>query len=71
MTHQTDHRWYARPVLFVSDVHRALGFYVDGLSDLRRQLAERSVSSKDAWWGYDVLQVDDPDGNELQFPVSG
>ena len=21
-----------------------------------------------AWWGYDALQVDDPDGNELLFP---
>lgn len=25
------HRWYARPVLFVSDVRRALGFYVGKL----------------------------------------
>ena len=40
----------------------------DGLSDLRRELVERSVSTKDAWWGYDTLEVDDPDGNELFFP---
>lgn len=38
------------------------------LADLRRELAERSVSSKETWWGYDTLQVDDPDGNELFFP---
>lgn len=25
------HRWYSRPVLFVSDLRRALHFYVDGL----------------------------------------
>ena len=25
---QSIHRWYARPVLFVEDVQRALGFYV-------------------------------------------
>ena len=22
----------------------------------------------ETWWGYDTLQVDDPDGNELLFP---
>jgi hypothetical protein len=29
---------------------------------------ERAVPTKDTWWGYDTLQVDDPDGNELLFP---
>ena len=110
------HRWYARPVLFVADVNRALHFYVDmlgfekrwhegdgkgkvcqvdhgeceiilcedgthtdkarlfieltadGLADLRRELAERSVPNKTTWWGYDSIQIDDPDGNELLFP---
>ena len=42
----------------------------DGLTDLRREIVERSVPSKNSWWGYDVLQVDDPDGNELLFPTS-
>ena len=111
------HRWYARPVFFVADVHRALRFYIgmlgfekawhegdgtgtvcqvnrsdceiilcqdstrtdkarlfveltaDGLAAFRRELAERSVPNKKSWWGYDVTQVDDPDGNELLFPV--
>jgi len=115
---QVVHRWYARPVLFVSDVNRAIRFYVDmlgfekswhsgdgagkvcqvnrsdceiilceddthrdkarlfieltadGLTDLRRELVERSVPSKETWWGYDTLQIDDPDGNELFFPYS-
>ena len=40
----------------------------EGLTDFRRELTERSVPSKDTWWGYDTLQVDDPDGNELFFP---
>lgn len=40
----------------------------DGLAELRRELAERSVPSKATWWGYDTTQVDDPDGNELLFP---
>ncbi|HST08012.1 MAG TPA: glyoxalase superfamily protein, partial [Gemmatimonadaceae bacterium] len=104
------HRWYARPVLFVTDLNRALHFYVDmlgfekrwhegdgagtvcqvehgeceiilcehdtrtdkarlfieltadGLADFRRGLAERAVASKTTWWGYDAIQVDDPDG---------
>ena len=113
----TTHRWYARPVFFVDDVHRAIRFYVDmlgfekawheadgtgsvcqvnrgeceiilcqdaarrnkarlfieltaeGLTDLRRELIARAVPTRETWWGYDTLQVDDPDGNELFFPV--
>ena len=42
----------------------------DGLADLRRELAERSVLSKERWWGNDTIQIDDPDGNELFFPLS-
>ena len=116
---QNVHRWYARPVLFVSDVNRALRFYIDmlgfekrwhegdgagtvcqvnrgeceiilcedserrdksrlfveltadGLTELRRELVERSVPIKESWWGSDVLRIDDPDGNELLFPLPG
>lgn len=116
---QTVQRWYARPVLFVADLDRALHFYItllgfekhwhsgdgtgtvcqvnrsdceiilcqdatrtdrarlfveltpDGLAELRRELIERSVPSKDSWWGYDVIQLTDPDGNELLFPIPG
>lgn len=32
----TPHRWYARPVLFVSDVRRALDFYVGKLGFEKR-----------------------------------
>jgi catechol 2,3-dioxygenase-like lactoylglutathione lyase family enzyme len=39
-----------------------------GLAELRRELCERAVGSKETWWGYDSIQVDDPDGNELLFP---
>ena len=42
----------------------------DALSDLRRQIVERSVPATDAWWGYDVIRIEDPDGNELLFPLS-
>lgn len=109
---QIAHRWYTRPVFFVTDVTRALHFYVDtlgfekawhkdtvcqvnhgeceiilcqdatrrdksrlfieltkeGIAELRREIAERSVPSRTSWWGYDVIQIDDPDGNELLFP---
>jgi len=41
----------------------------DGIEQLRRELAERSIPNKNSWWGYDVIQVDDPDGNELLFPL--
>ena len=41
----------------------------EGLVDLRRELAERSVPTTETWWGYDTLRLEDPDGNELFFPV--
>ena len=40
----------------------------EGLADLRRELVERGAPTRETWWGYDSLQVDDPDGNELLFP---
>lgn len=112
------HKWYTRPVLFVSDVNRALHFYSvklgfekawhegdgqgkvcqveragceiilcedavrrdkgrlfvelthDSVVELEREIVERSIPSKKSWWGYDVIQIDDPDGNELLFPLS-
>jgi catechol 2,3-dioxygenase-like lactoylglutathione lyase family enzyme len=44
---------------------------VDGLAELRREIAQRSIPSKETWWGYDSIQIDDPDGNELLFPIEG
>ena len=41
----------------------------DGLADLRRELAARGVPHQPSWWGGDALQVHDPDGNELLFPL--
>lgn len=112
------HRLYMRPVFFVSDVQRALGFYVgtlgfekrwheaggkgkvcpvnheeceiilcedaarndrgrlfveltrEGLDQLLRETVERSVPTQKSWWGCDVIRIDDPDGNELLFPLS-
>lgn len=42
----------------------------DGIAQLRDEIAERSIPSRKSWWGYDVIQIDDPDGNELLFPYS-
>ena len=42
----------------------------DGLAELRHEIVERSVPNEWSWWGYDVIKVVDPDGNELLFPVS-
>jgi catechol 2,3-dioxygenase-like lactoylglutathione lyase family enzyme len=41
----------------------------DGIADLRRQCVEHDVSPTETWWGYNTLQLDDPDGNELFFPL--
>jgi catechol 2,3-dioxygenase-like lactoylglutathione lyase family enzyme len=41
----------------------------EGLDELRRELADRSVPTQNAWWGYDVIRIADPDGNELFFPT--
>lgn len=41
----------------------------DGLAELRGEIVQRSIPHKSCWWGYDVIQIDDPDGNELLFPT--
>lgn len=117
VTERIPHRWYARPVFFVSDVQAALRFYIDtlgfekrwheaggrgkvcqvnrgeceiilcedasrrdksrlfvaltreGLDELRREISDRAVPTENAWWGYDVIRIADPDGNELLFPT--
>ena len=114
---QITHRWYARPVLFVADVSRALRFYIDllgfekrwhegdgagkvcqvnraeceiilcedagrkdkgrlfvelthdGIAEFKREMVERSIPNQISWWGYDVIKIEDPDGNELLFPL--
>ena len=109
----SSYRWYARPVLFVSDVRAAIEFYVgrlgfekkwheadgegtvcqvdrggceiilcedaerddrgrlflelsrEAVDQLLGEVERRGVPTRKAWWGYDVLQIRDPDGNEL------
>jgi catechol 2,3-dioxygenase-like lactoylglutathione lyase family enzyme len=38
------------------------------LDALRKELEGRGVSVKDGRWGYRLMVVTDPDGNELYFP---
>lgn len=37
----------------------------DAVDQLLKEIAERSAPTKKSWWGYEVLQIEDPDGNEL------
>ena len=37
------------------------------LDALRAELESRGAPVKDGWWGYRLLVVDDPDGNQLFF----
>jgi len=37
----------------------------EGLDELLKEIDERSVPTEKSWWGYDVLQIKDPDGNEI------
>src|SRR6476620_3118557 len=110
---EIDHTWYLRTVFFVSDIQRAIGFYVGklgfkkkwheadgkgtvcqvdrggceiilcqdatrddrgrvflelsrkGVNQLLKEVAERSIPTQKSWWGYDVLRIEDPDGNDL------
>jgi catechol 2,3-dioxygenase-like lactoylglutathione lyase family enzyme len=36
-----------------------------GVDQLLKEVDERSILTKKSWWGYDVLQIEDPDGNEM------
>ena len=111
-------KWFARPVLFVTDIERSVEFYVrqlgftqswryedEGkarvaqvdrqgcelilssqwpgkvgkglmfisldvgvLDSLRTELEGRGLDVKDGQWGYRLMVIVDPDGNELYFP---
>lgn len=42
----------------------------EGLNALRSEITARSIPAETSWWGYDVIKIVDPDGNELLFPIS-
>jgi catechol 2,3-dioxygenase-like lactoylglutathione lyase family enzyme len=37
----------------------------EGTDELLAEIRERDVATEKTWWGYDVLRIADPDGNEL------
>lgn len=37
----------------------------EGVQQLLEEVDARGVPTRRTWWGYDVLQIEDPDGNEL------
>jgi hypothetical protein len=39
----------------------------DGIAMLRAAIAAKSIAHKQSWWGMDVIEIDDPDGNQLMF----
>jgi catechol 2,3-dioxygenase-like lactoylglutathione lyase family enzyme len=49
--------------LFVSLDH-------DGIAKLRENIAARSIAHEKSWWGSDVIDIADPDGNQLLFSYS-
>jgi catechol 2,3-dioxygenase-like lactoylglutathione lyase family enzyme len=38
---------------------------------LRAEFEQRGAPVKKGWWGYELMVVEDPDGNELFFPEPG
>jgi len=40
---------------------------VAALDALRTELEAKGAPVKDGWWGYRLLVIDDPDGNQLFF----
>ena len=37
----------------------------EGVDQLLKEMRERSVGTEKSWWGYEVLRIADPDGNEI------
>ena len=109
--------WYARALLHVADVQRAVDFYLglgfaeawrhededrllvaqveregceliltgqwpdrcgrgtmfisldaEAFAAVRAEFERNGVATKEGWWGYRLMIVEDPDGNQLFFP---
>ncbi len=35
----------------------------------QHEIDARSIPAQRSWWGYPVIEIRDPDGNELMFPL--
>ena len=54
-------------LMFISLNAESIEAQVAGLDALRTELEAKGVAVKDGSWGYRLLVVDDPDGNQLFF----
>ena len=41
------------------------------LDSVRADYEGRGLDVKDGWWGYKLMVIEDPDGNQLFFPYPG
>ena len=53
-------------LMFIS-VNETREAQIAALDALRVEFESKGVSVKESWWGYRLLVVDDPDGNQLFF----
>ncbi|MGE3802526.1 MAG: VOC family protein [Candidatus Kapaibacterium sp.] len=49
--------------------HLFISLENDEMARLREEIETRSIPVQHSWWGYEVLVIVDPDGNELMFPT--
>ena len=42
---------------------------VEEMTAWQDEMAARSIPAQRSWWGYPVIEIRDPDGNELMFPL--
>lgn len=40
----------------------------EDISETRSRFDKAGVTVRDGWWGYPLMVVEDPDGNQLYFP---
>ncbi len=46
-----------------------ISLYPNELETLQEEIETRGIPSKRSLWGYPVIQIQDPDGNEMLFPL--
>ena len=54
-------------LMFISMNIEHRGAAIAALDELRAELEAKGAPVKEGWWGYRLLEVDDPDGNQLFF----
>ncbi len=39
------------------------------METFRKEIEQRAIPTEQTWWGYPCIRIEDPDGNELLFPL--